>query len=57
MHIVERNYRHVPYFNIAFGVVHAVVLLWLWLRIRGWRRSAVEVPAVSSGSPESDDPA
>jgi hypothetical protein len=57
MHIVERNYRHVPYFNIAFGVVHAVVLLWLWLRIRRWRRSAVEVPAVSSGSPESDDPA
>lgn len=45
MRIVEKDYQHVPYFNIAFGVGHTIVVLWLWLRIRRWSRGSAEVRA------------
>jgi 4-amino-4-deoxy-L-arabinose transferase-like glycosyltransferase len=31
-----------PFFNLAFGIAHAALVVWLVLRIRRWRRTASE---------------
>ena len=45
MRTLEPDEDPLPLFNLAFGVAHAALVVWLMLRIRRWRRASPESDA------------